>query len=347
VEVSYVGSRTRDLQTEWDGVNEPSAAFRARCNPFEGGDPNVCNATVTNPFRGIEAFRGTNLFTANTISTYQANRPFPQFGRIRMRGDNSGRIWFNSLQVQHQTRFRGDLNVLSTFTWSKQIEQWGYVDQINRIPQRSPYVWDRPWRVTFAANYGLPFGSGKRFGRATNAVVDRIISGWELNGFFSWDAGRPWDLPSNMMLLSDPKADIDQWVAHRVVGASPCVAQYRNATRTFELQPYATAAGCTSPVWLHAPNFTIGRITPFRSGQIRLHSAPNLDVSVNKRTRITERFTLQFRGEFFNVTNTFYWGRNHFINDPNNQNFGAYFPRDATDQNRYPRQVQLALKLLF
>jgi hypothetical protein len=180
-----------------------------------------------------------------------------------------------------------------------------------------------------------------------NPVVDRIVSGWELNGFFSWDAGRPWDLPSNMMLLSDPKVEVEDWVSHRVVGASPCVAQYRNASRTFELQPYATAAGCTAPVWLHAPDYTVGRITPFRSGQIRLHSAPNLDVSLNKRTRITERFNLQFRAEFFNVTNTFYWGRNHFINDPNNQNFGSFFPRDATDQNRYPRQIQLALKLLF
>ena len=148
-------------------------------------------------------------------------------------------------------------------------------------------------------------------------------------------------------MVGDPKVEIDNWVDHRVVGASPCVAQYRNNTATFELQPYAVAAGCTEPVWLHAPQYTGGRVSPRRSGQIRLHSVPNLDASVNKTTNITERVRLQFRAEAFNVTNTFYWGRNHFINDPNNVSFGAFFPRDATDQNRYPRQMQLALKLLF
>jgi hypothetical protein len=354
VEVSYVGSRTRDLQTEWDGLNEPSADFRRLCNPFEGGDPNFCNQNIPNPFRGIEAFRGTNLFTAANMSRWDAAKPFPQFGRIRTRGSNEGAIWFNSLQMQHQTRFRGGVNILSTFTWSKQIERWSFTDQINRIPQQSAYVWDRPWRVTFAGVWQLPFGRGRRFGSGVNGFVNRLINGWEITGFFQWDAGRPWDLPGEgttgtggLMLLDDPKVEIDDWIQHRVQGASPCVAQYRNATRSFELQPYAVAAGCTQAVWLHAPQYTGGRYLPRRSSQVRLHSAPNLDASINKTTTITERVRLQFRAEAFNVTNTFYWGRTHFINDPNNSNFGAYFPRDATDQNRYPRQLQLALKLLF
>jgi hypothetical protein len=347
VELSYVGNRTRDLQTEWDGLNEPPVEFRRLCNPFEGGDPNFCNQTVPNPFRGIQEFAGTNLFSANTISRWDANRPFPQFGRIRTRGINDGAIWYNSLQMQHQTRFRAGVNVMSTFTWSKQIEQWGFTDQTQRIPQRSAYVWDRPWRVTFAGVWQLPFGPGRRWGANTNGVVRRIIGGWDINPFFQWDAGRPWDLPSNVMMVGDPKLDIDNRVQHRVQGASPCLAQYRNNTRTFELQPYAVAAGCTQAVWLHAPQYTGGRITPNRSSSIRLHSAPNLDISVNKTTLITERFRIQFRAEAFNVTNTFYYGREHFLNDPNNVNFGAYFPRDASDQNRYPRQLQLALKFLF
>jgi hypothetical protein len=347
IELSYVGSRTMKLQTEWDGVNEPTAEFRKLCNHFEGGDPNYCNQTVANPFRGIEAFRGTNLFTADTINRYQANRPFPQFNRIRQRGINDGRIWYNALQMQHQTRFSGGVNVLTSFTWSKQIERWGFTDQINKIPQQSAYVWDRPWRVTVAGTWQLPFGRGRKFASGAGPVVHRIIGGWDINGFFQWDAGRPWDLPSNVMMVGDPKVKVENWIEHRVVGASPCVAQYRNATRRFELQPYAVAAGCTQAVWLHAPDYTMGRITPFRSNQIRLHSAPNLDMSINKTTLITERFRIQFRAEAFNATNTYYWGRTHFINDPNNANFGAAFPRDATDQNRYPRHIQLALKLLF
>lgn len=347
VEVSYVGSRTVDLQSEWDGYNDPPVEFFKRCNPFDGGDPNFCNQTVPNPFRGIEAFRGTSLFTANTISRFQANRPFPQFNRIRERGTNHGAIWYNSMQIQHQTRFRGGLNLLSTYTLSKQVERWGYTDQVNQIPQQGLYFQDRPHRFTVAGVWQLPFGQGRKFGNTANPVLSRIVSGWEITGFLQAQSGRPWDLPSNVIMLSDPKLPVEQWVAHRVAGASPCVAQYRNNTGRFELQPYAVAAGCTEPVWLHAPSYTFGRMTPSRSGQIRLHAAPNLDASVNKTTRVTERVSVQFRAEAFNVTNTFFWGRNNFQNNPGNQNFGAFFPRDATDQNRYPRHIQLALKLLF
>jgi hypothetical protein len=86
---------------------------------------------------------------------------------------------------------------------------------------------------------------------------------------------------------------------------------------------------------------------PSRSGQIRLHTSPNVDASVNKTTRITEGVSLQFRAEAFNATNTYFWGRENFVNNVGSNDFGAYFPRNASDQNRYPRHIQLALKLLF
>jgi hypothetical protein len=84
------------------------------------------------------------------------------------------------------------------------------------------------------------------------------------------------------------------------------------------------------------------------SARFRRHTAPNLDASINKTTNITERFRLQFRAEAFNATSTFLWGfSNQFETNPSNSNFGSVFPRDASDQNRYPRHIQLALKLLF
>ncbi|HWR52290.1 MAG TPA: carboxypeptidase-like regulatory domain-containing protein [Bryobacteraceae bacterium] len=347
VEISYVGNRTKDLQSEWDGYNSTTADFRKLCNPFEGGDPNYCNQTVANPFKGIEAFRGTNLFTANTISRYQANRPFPQFNRIRQRGINPGAIWYNSMQIQHQTRFRGGLNLLTTYTLSKQIERWGYIDQINEIPQQGLYTQDRPHRFTLAGIWKLPIGKGQKWGSGAGPVLDRIIGGWEVTSFLQLQSGRPWDLPSNVLMVKDPKLGIDDWLAHRVQGVSPCVARYQNAQRAFVMQGYSISAGCTEPTFYQAPDYTDGRITPFRSGQIRLHTAPNLDASVNKSFRIKEGMNLQFRAEAFNLTNTYFWGRENFINDPNNQNFGAYFPKDASDQNRYPRQVQLALKFIW
>ena len=97
------------------------------------------------------------------------------------------------------------------------------------------------------------------------------------------------------------KLEVDNWVQHGVQGVSPCVAQCRNASQ---------AAGCTQAVRLHAPQYMGGRFVPRRSGQIRMHSAPNLDASINKTTLITERVRIQFRAEAFNITNTYYWDEN-------------------------------------
>lgn len=63
--------------------------------------------------------------------------------------------------------------------------------------------------------------------------------------------------------------------------------------------------------------------------------------------RITETARVPFRAEAFNATNTYFRGRNNFINDPNNSNFGAFFRRDATSRNRCPRQIQLAVKFMW
>ena len=65
IEVSYVGSRTKEAQSQFNGINEPSLAFRNLCDPTKGGDPRICQAQVPNPFKNVSGFEGTNLYTAD------------------------------------------------------------------------------------------------------------------------------------------------------------------------------------------------------------------------------------------------------------------------------------------
>jgi hypothetical protein len=136
--LSYVGGRGYDF-------NIPSLDFRRSCNILEGGNPNFCNEQVANPFRGVEAFRGTTYFTADTISRFNANRPFPQFsGALNQQGINEARTWYNSLQVNYNVRFKGRLNLLTNYTFSKFTERWGYNDPYGGVFQQGPYYLDRP-----------------------------------------------------------------------------------------------------------------------------------------------------------------------------------------------------------
>jgi len=51
------------------------------------------------------------------------------------------------------------------------------------------------------------------------------------------------------------------------------------------------------------------------------------------------------RGEAFNLTNYYFFGRdNNFNTDPNSPNFGTQFPSQAWIGNGYPRQVQIGFK---
>ena len=77
------------------------------------------------------------------------------------------------------------------------------------------------------------------------------------------------------------------------------------------MQSFSTKAGCSSYNFL-LPLFAPSA-EPLYSGQIRTMSVPNADVSLNKTTRITERTSVQFRAEVFNVTNTF----NFYQSQPN------------------------------
>ncbi|MEI9979025.1 MAG: hypothetical protein WDN23_08475 [Edaphobacter sp.] len=73
----------------------------------------------------------------------------------------------------------------------------------------------------------------------------------------------------------------------------------------------------------------------------------DFDLSLFKNFPVTERVTVQFRIESFNISNT----PNFYIanNNSSNQQFGnaSFGSISATDPNYNPRQYQFALKALF
>ena len=83
------------------------------------------------------------------------------------------------------------------------------------------------------------------------------------------------------------------------------------------------------------------RYFPHNMSNTRTPPQNNIDLSVMKKFRAGERYSLELRGEFFNAFNHPWW-TNPFTN-PQQANFGTL---DGNQRN-LPRNVQLALKLLF
>ncbi|MDQ3653314.1 MAG: carboxypeptidase regulatory-like domain-containing protein [Acidobacteriota bacterium] len=353
LEVSYVGSRTRDEQSSFGGYNEPSLAFRNQCDPSKGGNPAFCDQQLPNPFRGIEAFRGTSRFSNATLSRYDLARPFPQFGSITQFERNDGRIWYNSLQVVANKRLTRGVTVAGTYTFSKMIEENGFLDNVAGTIQRSVYFSDRPHRVTASGVWELPIGKGKMLFGDANGFIDRVIGGIEFAGSFIYQSGRPWDLPGNAEYVKnaenpDPekfRGNNNQFnPADYILGITPCVGR-RNNNGTVTLIPNSVNLGCTEPNFIIRANFEERR-TAFRDSGLRRPSFTQFDMNFAKRIRIRESMNVQLRAEFFNVTNTPMYDERNFVNNPDDPQFGR-INKITTTQSNFPRQIQLAVKFNF
>jgi hypothetical protein len=363
IEVSYVGNRTKNLQTTRP-FNEPDLAFRQKCNPLEGGNSSFCNEQLPNPFRGIEAFRGTTRFTAATLSRFELARPFPQFGGITEVARNDGGIAYDSAQVTFEKRARNGLNGVLTYTFSKQIEEWGWNDVQKNIKQRGLYFADRPHRFTAGLVYQLPFGDGQKLFNVKNGFLSKVVSGWQSSLILQWQSGRPWDLNDNIEWIN-PDAYLKdiQWKGsdqvwalrtYPVIGSatgqrSVCAAR-RLDNGSLQLQSYSqNLQGCSLATvdMIRRANFE-PRFTSFRSSTVRLHSPPTADLSFNKMVKITETKSFQFRLEMFNFTNTYSYRVRNFTNNPDDAGFGSVVPRAAGDTEvAYPRHIQLGFKFIF
>jgi hypothetical protein len=118
-------------------------------------------------------------------------------------------------------------------------------------------------------------------------------------------------------------------------------------TNKITWEQYSIDYGCNQANWMIVPSYN-PRYTPYYDGRVRLQTVRLMDASLNKMTRINERYNLQFRLECFNVMNSFFINTAQFNSDPTNPNFGSIIKATVSaPQSNYPRQIQLGVKFLW
>jgi hypothetical protein len=307
---------------------------------------NVAMATqVPNPFYGAGASQGVvqqGFLLAPTISQYQLDLPYPQFGGVDFQGPPWGNSSYHASQLKLEKRFSNGLQFLATYVWSKTIDEAsasgnGFpaistVDPNNLKMDRAVSQYNIPQVFQLSYVYQLPFGRGKRFGGGMSQALDAIVGGWQTSGIWRYDNGQPlmvslaatnFPLPGYGQLVEltgkpqrNPKS---KWLTDGYF-ANPGVFQ--------EPAPYTIGNAPRTLPWINAPGTANSDLSLFK------------EFSLN---RVREGAHLELRTEWFNAFNHVQFGApNTSFGQTGPTGFGA-----VLSQANSPREIQMALKLYF
>jgi Carboxypeptidase regulatory-like domain len=232
----------------------------------------------------------------------QRMRPFANVNGSVIPSYSNASNNYNAFNLRVEKRYSYGLNFLMNYTVQKNLEAGGAgpssytqnggtsisLDAYNLSREKGPAPIDVPQIFVISYGYELPFLKGK-------SAVDKILGNWQVNGITSLRGGFPTDIRTNRI----PPIFNTFNVPDRVKGEPIQVQENRGPDNFFNPAAFRVPGTVKSN--------TGADIQLFGDSARRVARGPgsvNFDFSVFKEAAVTERFRIQFRTEFFNLTNT-------------------------------------------
>ncbi|HEV2492195.1 MAG TPA: carboxypeptidase regulatory-like domain-containing protein [Terriglobia bacterium] len=356
VQAAYVGSQGHRLLVTHDlNYSNPQTCLDLNtilgdgtCGPFgedtiftipAGGIP--AGVTLHLPYGSAPTVTGPN----NPAITLVGLRPFssplcqpttgagcppdgvPVFSSIFAQ-DTIGNSNYNSLQISAERRFSKGLQFQLAYTWSKSFDYGSsFEDILNPFNFHQSYSlsqFDARDRLVFSYVWQLPV---PKLAGAAGKVAD----GWSVSGITTFQSGFP------MRIFSSADNELQNSFDFLLPGEPDLVGKFK------PLDPRGPGNLAFDPSVFATPALgTIG------NSPRTLCCGPginNFDFAFLKDTTLTERTSLQFRAEFFNIFN-----HAQFENPPAAAGASADFAASNFGQvvrARDPRLIQFGLKLIF
>jgi hypothetical protein len=353
LEVTYAGSRSYDIEGNFGGFNEPSAAFQAQCDVTLGGSRSLCDQLVANPFFGVPGFEGTTRFTNQQLSRFELARPYPAFGGFNQNGQNLGSMQYDSMQFVANKRWAKGVTINTSYTWVPRWTEEGantttgignaYVDEVSLLRNNAPYFSHREHRITASGVWELPWYRDKK------SIMGYLLGGWSIAPMFVYQSGQPWDMPNNVDLA--PGVDLKNVAlagdkdGQFIYGVKPCIGQRNATTGRYDLLSVSTAYGCTEPYFLIREAFQ-RRTAMFRYDEFRRPGFWQVDANFAKTTPITDKIRFQIRLEAFNLFNSPQYDERNYNQTTTSADFGR-INRNITGQSNFQRFIQMGFRLIF
>jgi len=328
VEVGYVGTKGTHLRATTD--------------------PDV--ATLVNPanpatFIHLMGTNGTNyVINQNTASNVNARAPF--LGIAPVNFEEFGPVsdsHYNALQITGAHHFSKGLYFQSAYTYANSIDDVStasvaFVTRFNNqnisADSRGLSDFDRRHRFVGSGVYELPF-----FEHSTG-LVHAALGGWEASGILILQSGTPFTV-------------IDSSGGSAVGFPIPNTNITANFAPGFECSNAKTSGSTNARVntfWFNPNAFTSATVvgpdgsTGYGDSPRNCLTGPpqkNMDFTIGKNFRITERQSLRFRTDFFNLTN-----HPSFAN-PTGLDFSSPGLGTITGTVGNPRVIQFSLKYSY
>jgi hypothetical protein len=339
LEAAYIGNRAYDLTTGNNSndnivINAIPARYLSSSRVRDDATINFLSANVKNPFQNL--LPGTSL-NGSTVQRQQLLRPFPEFGRIRTRRDDGEGI-YHAGQFRIERRFTNGFTLLTSYTWSKVIEEITFLNESDQDYERRIGSDDIPHRVVVSSIWELPFGRGRRFGADHKGFVNAFIGGWQIQGIYQWQSGRPIDLSDRNIYFNGDPSQLRAKITGNTVEGTFDTSGFYFTDAAVQTNGVIDPAKQRADTRIRLANNI--RILPSRLPGFRRQPLNQWDLSMIKNFSITEKIKCQLRGEFLNAFNHPQFGDP--TTDPTSSNFGK-----VTGQNNLPRNVQIGLKVIF
>jgi hypothetical protein len=264
--------------------------------------------------------------------------------------ENNGRTWYDSLQIELRRRLSKGLLVQGNYTLSKAstnmfassavvFSQPSTLRDFALSKSASPFAVTHAFKVNWI--YELPFGRNQLIGGGVGAGLDRLIGGWEFHGAARLQSGTPFDF-GNVQLVGMTREELQDMVKVRQgvvvnLNGDPVLSNGRqtpasyylphdviaNTIRAFNVSATSATGYGTggAPTGRYLAPASRGNCIEAFSGQCGANhvvlygpSFARYDLSIVKKTKITERVGFEFRAEFLNAFNNI----NFIVGNPAN-----------------------------
>jgi hypothetical protein len=269
------------------------------------GATNVKNGNVGTAANTLDRSYYTKYAAAGLPQTYLRN--YPQFNVVQM-GTNDGHSYYHALQLSVR-RYVGSLRVNGNYTFARSIDMLnpggsstssagdgnGFaspIDNFNLRLNRAVSDFDHHHSFNGSVIYALPFGAGKRFGAGWSRPLDMIVGGWEIGSLIIVQDGAPFSVSSTRTTNGNVQSN--------------SYANFNGPTRHIGSLTYKPDG---SVWWLSDADFAnfsyplAGEYGNVGRNSFRLPGYFNVDMSLVKRFKITERHAITFRAEAYNLLN--------------------------------------------